>query len=318
MMQDHKGFTLIINGQAGTVLRLGREAIEKKIADSGLTVNSLHFPEGDAIIESLRAHRKEKAPIIVVGGDGTIASAVGEFIGAADGFGIIPMGTMNLLAKDVGMPLELDAVLAGYARGTRNLRIDVGLANGKPFLCCAALGIMPEASEFREEKRGEADLVMIPKLAMFVFQQMERMRRLSITLDGKGRFIRTSALVISNSPFSDEDALLAESIKKDTLQSGQMGVYTIVTQGLWERIMLLLRLKLGGWKKEPGVVERIARHVRVKTHRRVEKITLDGEVHMLQTPLEFHVKPRALKLIVPVREAPPPEAAPEAAAGTGT
>ncbi len=299
---NNSGFHIVINGQAGTVLRLGRDVIEKKIEESGIQVAGLHFPEGDDIVKLLRELKQQKAPIILGGGDGTIASAVTEFIGTSEAFGIIPMGTMNLLAKDVGVPVELDTVLAAYASGTRTVKIDVGLVNGLPFLCCAALGVVPEASEFREEKRGEADLILIPQLAMFVFQQMEKVRKLNITLDGKQRHIKAAALIVSNNPYSDEDALLAESIKKDTMQSGQMGVYTVVAKTFWQRLSLLLRLKIGGWKKEESLVERIARHVRVKTQRKTEKVTLDGEVHTLKTPLEFHVKPRSLKLIVPLKE----------------
>lgn len=301
--QQKQAFHVVINAKAGTVLRLGQNVIEEKIKASGLPLAGLHFPEPEQLEETLLRLQAAPESIILGGGDGTIAGAVTHFLDKSEAMGIIPMGTMNLLARDVGMPVELDEVLAAYAGNTRTVRIDVGLVNGKPFLCCAALGVMPEAAEFREENRGSPDLILIPQLAMFVFQHMERQRRLRVALDGKMRAIRTSALIISNNPFTDEDATgEADALRKDTLQGGKLGVYTVVPRSFAERIRLLLRLKIGGWKKENSIVERLARHIRVYTRLKEEKITLDGEIFTLSTPLEFRVKPRALQLIIPERK----------------
>lgn len=303
--QQKQAFQVVINAKAGTVLRLGQNVIEEKIKASGLPLAGLHFPEPDQLEETLLRLQAAPEPIILGGGDGTIAGAVVHFLGKSEAMGIIPMGTMNLLARDVGMPVELDEVLTAYAGNTRTLRIDVGMVNGNPFLCCAALGVMPEAAEFREENRGSPDLILIPQLAMFVFQHMERHRRLRVALDGKVRAVRASALIVSNNPFTDDETGTPDdALRKDTLQGGKLGVYTVVARSLMERIRLLLRLKMGGWKKENSIVERIARHIRVYTRLKEEKITLDGEIVTLSTPLEFYVKPRALQLIIPERKVP--------------
>jgi diacylglycerol kinase family enzyme len=295
------GFHLVINAHAGTVQQLGREVFEKMLQESSLEKHSIHFLEADEITKKIRELKKTGIPVLVGGGDGTLAHAAKEFIDTPDMLGILPLGTMNLLAQDLNIPTQLDKALEAYAQGTRKTSIDVGTVNDKPFLCCVGLGVMPEASAFREQNRGQPDLFLLPRLTLFVFNQFDRLKRrhLKLTLDGKKKRVRTSCLIVSNNLYTNEEEFGVAGFQKESLRDGTFGVYTMAPRSLWDRIRLLIRLRLGDWKKDPVLDEQVAKHVIVNTHRKSEKVSLDGELHELKTPLTFAIKPRALRLILP-------------------
>ncbi len=296
-------YDIVINASAGTVLQLGRELIEQKITDSAIETNGVHFMEAADITAKLRALKKAKANILLMGGDGTVAGAVAEFMDGGQGFGILPMGTMNLLARDLKIPLTIDGALKAYARGFKPVKIDVALVNDNPFLCCAAIGVMPEAAELREQNRGASPVVLIPQLAMFVFNELDPMkrRRLRVNMDGKQRFLQASALIISNNLFSEDEGG-DDGFKKETLQGGKLGLYSIAPFTWWDKLRFLTLLRVGGWKKDSVVVERVARDAIVRTGRRIEKISLDGETMDLKTPLHFSIKRRSAAMLVPLPE----------------
>jgi diacylglycerol kinase family enzyme len=293
-------FHIVFNASAGTVLKTGQETIAQKIEASGIQALSVNFFEGKDLQPGLRKLKKTGEPILLGGGDGTLMRCAPEFLDAPGQLGIIPMGTMNLLANDLGLPLTIEDALKAYAEGARQRTIDVGSVNGVPFLCCAALGVIPEASNFREENRGEAEFLLVPRLAMFVFQRMERAkRRFRVKLDGMTRHIRASVLIISNNLLKEDNELLDPAFKKDSLNDGKLGVYSLVPQNAWDNLRMLFRLQFGNWKKDPVLVERVAAQVEVRTHKKLEAISLDGETQDMKTPLQFKLLRRALTLLVP-------------------
>src|SRR5689334_4705264 len=64
------------------------------------------------------------------GGDGTLNTIAAGLAGSETAFGVLPLGTHNHFAKDLGVPLDLDAAVAALARGTTKA-IDVGEVNGR-------------------------------------------------------------------------------------------------------------------------------------------------------------------------------------------
>ncbi len=293
-------FHIVFNASAGAVLKAGQEAIEKSIEASGIAVASVHFLDGRKLIPKLRELKKTGEPILLGGGDGTLMRCAAEFLEGPGQLGLIPMGTMNLLANDLGLPLTIEDALKAYAEGARPRRIDVGEVNGKTFLCCAALGVIPETSAFREENRGQAEALLIPRLAMFFFKRIDRGKRsFRVTLDGKKRTLRTAALIVSNNLLKEDNELLDPAFKKDSLRDGLLGVYTLNPQSGWDKLRMLFRLQFGNWKKDPVLAERVARVVEVRTHRAEEDVSLDGETQKLKTPLRFSVLNKALTILVP-------------------
>nr|HRJ13214.1 diacylglycerol kinase family protein [Alphaproteobacteria bacterium] len=253
-MAQNERFNILINKDSGTVRRLGMEGVETIISASPINLKSLIFVSSDEIESRFEQLMAQDYPILLGGGDGTIAHAVSYFQPAQKPFGILPMGTMNLMAGDLGIPAKLEEALAQYAKGTRVITVDMGEVNGRPFLCCAALGVMPEASKFRENNRGSPDAILMPRLTLFILEQLKRThhRKIRTVLDGVKKRFRTAALIISNNQYAQENKNTgAAAVAKEKLNSGLLGIYNILPRNLWERLLLLFRLRIGGWKSDP-------------------------------------------------------------------
>ena len=111
---------VVLNASAGSLL--GRHEAEAEAAGhleaAGLDAILVpDHPEGlCARLEDALAHGADA--VVVGGGDGTIAAAAARLMKTGTALGILPLGTMNMLAKDLGIPLALDAAADALARGT--------------------------------------------------------------------------------------------------------------------------------------------------------------------------------------------------------
>ena len=90
--------------------------------------------------------------VLVAGGDGTANAVAGALVGSAVTLGILPLGTLNHLAKDLGIPLTLEEAIDTAVHG-EELLIDVGMVNGRAFLNNSSLGIYPHLVRHRDRQR---------------------------------------------------------------------------------------------------------------------------------------------------------------------
>ncbi|WP_262691964.1 diacylglycerol/lipid kinase family protein [Kordiimonas aestuarii] len=294
-------YHLLINSGSGTAGKTGREALERAVAESDLPIAKLEFVAPDALGDRLAEAAGGEHPVLIGGGDGTIKTCAEYMLESNKPFGVLPLGTMNLLARDAGIPPDLDAALAAYATGAREVAIDVGWAGDELFLCCAALGMLAESSEFREENRGQNDLVLLPRLTAFVFNRMDKVfqRRVELTIGKRRRRLNTAMLVISSNAFDKSGNWLMESFRRRNLRGGALAIYSAAPADNWDKVRLLMRLPTGGWGRDPVVREWQARQLVLHSGHKEELISLDGETRTVEMPLHFRIEPRALNLLVP-------------------
>jgi len=296
-------YNILINGKAGTVLNLGQAAIAAAIEASGLNVKELCFADPEEMEAALDRFARSKVPLLVGGGDGTLRSCAETLSRKGKAFGILPFGTMNLLARDLGMD-TLEAALKAYARGALETRIDAGEVNGELFLCCASVGVMPEASLFREQHRTGNFLLMVPHLFWFVIDYFERRKdeRLSLEVGKRTHRFRTPAVVVSANRYADTTRFDESNFKREDLQGGELAAYVSLTRTRASHLRLLTRLIVGNWKHDPDLVELTGKAMILRTRKRRVRVSVDGEVTDLKTPLEIRIKPRHVSLLTPVKE----------------
>lgn len=302
---QNNGYHIVINAGSGTAMKRGEQSFRTLVDTTGLEVKGYDFVPSDQISDKLKALIETDTPLLVGGGDGTIAHAAALHMERDKPFGIIPMGTMNLLAKDLGIPLIKDEEnIFNLYNKTTIMPIDVATANDKPFLCCAAIGTIPQAALYRENIRDLPDILMMPRLTAYVLNQMDRskMRSLRVLADDKEMGLETAALVISNNRFAHSRE--AEfTLAKQSLQDGMLGIYSAAPQTFFERIRLLFKTQQGKLETEPSIIESQARTVMVMTDKGMELVSIDGEPIMMKTPISFKILPGALKVIIPFQEA---------------
>ena len=106
------------------------------------------------------ASRKRPAPphaadadtVVFGGGDGTVSTGAAALAGGPKALGVLPLGTFNHFARDLGIPLELEDAVRTIAVGHVR-EVDVGEVNGRPFVNNSSIGLYPEMVRVRDELR---------------------------------------------------------------------------------------------------------------------------------------------------------------------
>ena len=97
--------------------------------------------------------------VLACGGDGTVTSVAAGLVGGRTPLAVVPAGTGNLLARNLGLPMDLEGAVRAALTGADRL-LDVGLANGGPFVAMAGLGLdarmLDSASEPLKQRLGWA------------------------------------------------------------------------------------------------------------------------------------------------------------------
>lgn len=293
-------FNILINKRAGTVLTMGEGAIEAAIRKADLQVDELLFAEPDHIHAELERLARQKSPLLIGGGDGTIRDCADVLARRAKAFGVLPFGTMNLLATDLGIT-SLDQALKTYAAGIHEVRMDAGFVNDNIFLCCASVGTMPHASVFREKNRLANKVILIPKLFLFVLKHfdMHKRDRAVLEVDGQMIKVRTPAIVISANRFADSQKLTESNFKRISLNGGELAAYVFVAHTHATHLRFMWRLLFGHWLKDPDLNEMAGKAIRLWSKHHRPLVSIDGEVTKLPSPLTFTLKPGWVPVLVP-------------------
>lgn len=303
-MTGNQNFHIYINDASGTVINMGRSALTEMIGKSRLPIESVHFLKPDAICDEIKKNGIDSnTKMIIGGGDGTIRSCAAQMMGTGQAFGILPLGTMNLMAKDLNIPTRIQNALDAYAAGTKTIDIDVGQVNDDIFLCCAGLGTIPEASKVREQHRDDEQPVLITRMTAYLLKQMDPVNRKKLTLkmNGRRKRIKTSALVVSNNQYGPQGQWNEENFKRISLQDGILGIYSVAPYSLWDKMRFLMRLGLGDWRQDKALREWRCKELTVRCKDRPVLLSLDGETEEFNSPLKFTVLPKKLKLLIPER-----------------
>jgi YegS/Rv2252/BmrU family lipid kinase len=183
--------------------------------------------------------------VLASGGDGTITACVGGIAGTGVPLGVLPCGTGNLLARNLGLPLSLDEALAVALTGS-NRRLDVGTANGAPFVVMAGIGFDAEMLDGADER-----LKSRVGWAAYVLSALRHLRerpvRMTLRADGGPPQRRwASGVVVGNvGSLQGNVRLLPDAVPDD----GVLDVAVLAASGWtgWLRLAadVLLRRKTG-------------------------------------------------------------------------
>lgn len=210
---------LVVNKYAGTVRRLGLEAVEKAFRDAlGDRLVAVESGKGAEMPRLVAKVRKAGARIVLpIGGDGT-CTAIAE-IARAEGFvaSALPGGTKNILAKRLwGETATLPQIAAAIGRGSvRVQNMDAGEANGRLFFVGASFGMIPHLARARERLRGRAQPSGLWAALRHVIRLGRRglfAPRVAVTAPGAEPF-RCAALMVSVR--SIDEMLFRPGVKPD-------------------------------------------------------------------------------------------------------
>jgi diacylglycerol kinase family enzyme len=253
---------------------------------------------GAEIVERARAAARAGAgTIVAAGGDGTISAVASAVVGTETVLGVLPLGTLNHFAKDLGIPLELGAAVETVATGRRT-RVDVGEVNGRYFINNSSLGIYPRIVDRRnvQQRSGRTKWLAHASAALHTLQSYPLWR---VRLDGDGRTVgcKTPVVFVGNNAY-DVQGLNFGSRK--TLQAGFLWVYVLHDTGPWGIVRFAASALLGTEWSQARFDALCGKEIRIQTPRRRERVALDGEVYTLRTPLQYRIQAGALNVWAPV------------------
>lgn len=142
---------VILNGSAGA----GHDdatahALREQFRQAGVEAQVVLAANGGEMTAAARKALAAASDVVVAaGGDGTINAVASVLAGSGVPFGVLPLGTLNHFAKDIGMPLELEEAVRTIGAG-RTRRVDVGQVNDRIFLNNSSLGLYPDIVHDRD------------------------------------------------------------------------------------------------------------------------------------------------------------------------
>lgn len=293
-------FHIVLNPNSGAALRGGvtAEALHRLFAERGISI-SVDADANRPFDERLQTARQSPAEMLLsAGGDGTVTALAQVAIETGRTLAVLPLGTANLLARDLGIPIALEAWFEALDTMTPR-KIDVGEVNRQVFLHKVVIGAVPGIAAAREKLRGRAELAArIGFLGHFI-RRLSRLRRFAVEItprSGEPRIERVQSIAIANNDYAEG---LGQVFHRERLDEGTLSLYLLRQLRLRDAVRLAVEMVLGAWRNDEVLEVEHVRAVTVRTRRRLLRAMVDGEVIALTSPLQFRILPLALSVLAP-------------------
>jgi diacylglycerol kinase family enzyme len=258
----------------------------------------VRFVPGEQVDETAReAVRSGADAVIAGGGDGTIRCVASHLAGGPVPLGVLPLGTLNHFARDLGIPVEIPAAVHLIGEGTARAH-DLGEVNGEVFVNNSVLGLYPPVVQQRDREREERNRNKWLATITAALKVLPRNPLLHVRIRAKGVNVerRTRFLFVGNNEY-EMNAFTYSA--RSRLPSGNLHLYVARTPGRFGMIGLLLLGLVRDLKMTTYVDCWTLPELTIETHKRSLPVYLDGEVVVLQSPLRYRTRPEALRVILP-------------------
>lgn len=287
---------MFLNPSSGVKLAAGElEALESAAAGGGLEVVRVR-PELDCIALIRERLREGRRLFVAAGGDGTINTVIQPLVHSDAIFGVIPVGTYNHFAKDLGIPLAwreaLEVVLSGETR-----QVDAARVNERYFVNNISMGLYPELVARREEKGRDYPRWKARLLA--AYGTLQKYPHVAVTLETEHHqeVIRTHVLMISNNSY--DLSRLGVEAPRTAMQEGRLSIYWLPHVSRLALSKFVAHYLAGRVREAPGFRSFRTSRVKLQSPRRLLQLGVDGEVVTMATPMIITSMPQSLSVKVP-------------------
>ena len=258
------------------------------------TIQRLPGHRLEAAVQEIMHNRPTGEALAVAGGDGTVSAVAGVLAGTDLPLGILPTGTLNHFAKDLGLPLEIDAAAGIIAAGNAR-KVDVAELNGRVFVNNSSVGLYPFMVDRRNvhQNRQRVGKLLATLPAMLETLSGTSWHWLRISAAGERETIRTPCIFIGNNSYEVE---LKKLGRRTRLDGGELDVHVVRQQTRLGVLLLPLKIALGIVKESDVQTFRSTELEIVTRRRRSLRVSLDGEVVRVETPLRYRSRPAALNV----------------------
>ena len=259
----------------------------------GKSMKIIIAPPEDVQGELERAFSDDNVETVIAGGgDGTVSSAGRLALKHDKTLGVLPLGTMNLFARALGMPQDLAEAFEAI-RSAKPAWVDVGEVNGEVFFNHVSVGLHARMIRLRERMSytGRLTKILGSVLALRRAVAGASLRRISVKAGAsRPRRFRSAMTVVTVNPVPD---LAGQLPYRPGQHHGKMGCYMYSRQGVGDIAVLLADLAAGKWSVNPNLEFLEATRIKLDSARQMHA-SLDGEVRLLKPPLRFAIRQKAL------------------------
>lgn len=251
-----------------------------------------HAPGPRLLDEARRALAAQPDIIVAAGGDGTISSVASVLVGQSTPLGVLPLGTLNHFAKDVGIPGEMQDAVNLIATGEAD-PIDVAEVNGRVFLNNSSLGLYPLAVRDREEQRAKLGRGKWWAMFLAALSAFRRFPLMQLRLDTRegSEHLKTPLIFVGNNEY-EMDLFSVKS--RSCLDRGHLGLYTVRSASRFGILRLSFLSLFRALKQERDFSAQCLKEFWVETRRRYVDVAVDGEVVRMTPPLHYRIIPKSL------------------------
>ena len=278
----------------------GKEAAEEiRSALVAAGVNArVELVDGSGIVECAKEAVAKSGPLLIVGGgDGSVSAAAGILAGTKTKLAILPLGTLNHFARDLGIPLDLSEAAALIGNGTAR-PVDVAEVNGRIFVNNSAIGLYPLMvidRDLQQKRLGRSK-----RLAMLVASARTLARfshyRLTLTVNDERSRIDTPLLFVGNNDYRID---LRAPGRRESLEDGRLSVFVMRKKTRRGLLAASIRALFNRTRPDDMVRLEDVQRLQVSCPRSHVVISIDGEVESVIPPLDYRVRKGALSVIAP-------------------
>jgi diacylglycerol kinase family enzyme len=290
---------VVLNARSGTGCGPERaQELRALLAAAGLAAEVLLARDGEDLLGGTeRAVAAGTRLVIAAGGDGTQSAVASRLVGTDAVQGVLPMGTLNHFAKDLGIPLKLEDAVRTIAEG-RVLQVDVGEVNGRVFINNSSLGLYPQIVRERELQQLHLGKSKWRALASAALHATEGRPGLAVRVQAgeQEQVRRTPFVFVGNNRYTMEGFEIGA---RSSLQDGELALYLGRRTGRLGLVWLALRALARRLEQARDFEMLTGPEFLVETRDARLRVATDGEVTMMDTPLRYRVRPAALRVMVP-------------------
>ncbi|MEY9775573.1 lipid kinase [Arthrobacter sp. MW3 TE3886] len=295
--RDARSAAVVINvgSRRGAAPELAVDAMRK----AGVPISAVHHVLSGADLDGTldRVLADGHDLVVVGGGDGTVSYAAGRVAGTNVVLGVLPLGTANDFARTLEIPNNLAEACATIAEG-KVVDIDLGRANGEPFLNVASVGLSVSVTE-----------ALSPRLKRYIGPLAYSIATLTAYARHKAFRARLEF------PDGDHEPMKLNDLLQVAVGNGRhygggntvsptagiddhtLDIYAILAGPVREHVSIARLLKDGSFIKHDRVYHLTTRRVRLVTDQPLP-VNLDGEI-ATTTPADFTIQRNAVHVLVP-------------------
>ena len=290
----------LLNRDSGTAAKAAtppERQVAEALAAAGIDAD-VRCVAGDQLDDEAKAASAAQVDAVIAGGgDGTISTVAAALVGSDTPLGVLPLGTLNHFAKDLGIPLDLAA--AAQVIAANNPRpIDLARVNDQIFINNSSLGVYARAIVDRDGARSRWGLSKWPAMTLAVLKTLRRAPMISVRLDAEGTVeqLKSPLIFIGNNRYRLN---LLNVGARDRLDEGVLSLYFARVKSRWGMLKLLFNGALGRLQQDRDFETLYPREVWMETRRTRLHVAADGEVLRMNAPLHYEILPQSLNVLLP-------------------